>query len=127
MCFVGEVDDLAAFYAAIRVAVVPLRYGAGVKIKTIEALQYAVPSVATSIGAEGLPLDDHRVLPVEDDPAAFATTVARLLRDPDAWARQRDAILEQHDRWERVGRPPVWPSLLDRLAVPVRVADPLAT
>lgn len=127
VCFVGEVDDLAAFYAAIRVAVVPLRYGAGVKIKTIEALQYAVPSVATSIGAEGLPLDDHRVLPVEDDPAAFAATVARLLADPDAWKRQRDAILDQHRRWERAGRPPVWPSLLDRLAVPVRVADPLAT
>ncbi|MCU1490929.1 MAG: wbbL 4 [Acidimicrobiaceae bacterium] len=125
--FVGEVDDLAAFYANVRVIVVPLRYGSGVKIKTIEALQYAVPSVATIVGAEGLPIDDPAVLPATDDPTEFAEWVALWLSDPTAWERQRRTILEQYRRWEDRERRSTWVELASRLAVPVRVMDPALT
>ncbi|MGC8477724.1 MAG: glycosyltransferase, partial [Acetobacteraceae bacterium] len=52
----GWVSDteLAGLYAAARVAVVPLRYGAGVKGKVVEAMRLGVPVVTTPIGAEGL-------------------------------------------------------------------------
>ncbi|MBV8727230.1 MAG: glycosyltransferase, partial [Candidatus Eremiobacteraeota bacterium] len=49
--FVGFVDDLPAFYDSARVAIAPILYGAGTKIKTIEALQHGVPVVATPVGA----------------------------------------------------------------------------
>ena len=45
--FEGRVRDLAMFYGDARVAIAPIRFGAGVKLKTIEALQYGVPTVAT--------------------------------------------------------------------------------
>lgn len=122
--FVGEVENLAAFYGSVRAVVVPLRYGAGVKIKTVEALQYAVPTVATSVGAEGIPLELPGVLSMEDDPGRFAEALARLLSDPVAWQASRAAIMGQLQRWE-AGRRPVWPAVLDALAVPVRILDPL--
>lgn len=122
--FVGEIDDLADFYGSVRAIIVPLRYGAGVKIKTVEALQYAVPTVATAIGAEGVPVDAPGVLVSEDDPRRLAEALAALLVDEDAWERQRRAILGQQRRWEAERRA-VWPAVLERLAVPVRILDPL--
>jgi GT2 family glycosyltransferase len=47
-------DELSARYNEARVAVVPLRFGAGVKLKVVEALVDGVPLVTTRIGAQGL-------------------------------------------------------------------------
>ncbi|HMG83868.1 MAG TPA: glycosyltransferase, partial [Ferruginibacter sp.] len=52
--FVTE-QELAALYRSAKLAVVPLRYGAGVKGKTVEAMYHGVPVVSTSFGIEGMP------------------------------------------------------------------------
>jgi glycosyltransferase involved in cell wall biosynthesis len=54
----GFVDDLTAEYADATAVVVPLRRGAGVKFKTVEALLHGVPVVTTPVGAEGIGRDD---------------------------------------------------------------------
>lgn len=77
-------DDLAAIYAKTRIVVVPLRYGAGVKGKTVEAMAYGVPVVSTSVGVEGLPGIDG-VVPVEDTPQGFAERVVMIYRDKEQW------------------------------------------
>ena len=51
--FVSE-EELQSLYHSCRIAVVPLRYGAGVKGKVVEALYYGIPVVTTSVGAEGI-------------------------------------------------------------------------
>jgi GT2 family glycosyltransferase len=79
--------DLAAAYDRARVAVVPLRYGAGVKLKTAEALRSGVPLVTTSVGAQGLP-DLSGTVPVQDDAAGFAAAVVALLHDDLTWESQ---------------------------------------
>jgi O-antigen biosynthesis protein len=76
--------ELAQFYATARVAVVPLRAGAGVKLKVVEALANGLPLVTTPVGAQGCPGLDQ-VVPVVDDPAAFAEATSRLLQDDAAW------------------------------------------
>lgn len=78
---------LAALYAAARVAVVPLRCGAGVKLKSVEALHAGLPLVTTSVGAQGLP---DLPAAVHDDPAAFAAAVIARLGDDALW-RQASA------------------------------------
>ena len=85
----GYVDDaeLARRYAQARVAVVPLRYGAGIKGKVVEALQQGVPLVTTAVGAQGLP-GLEEVAAVADDAAAMALAINRLLVDADAWRQQ---------------------------------------
>jgi GT2 family glycosyltransferase/glycosyltransferase involved in cell wall biosynthesis len=85
--------DLARHYAQARVAVVPLRFGAGVKGKMIEALQNGVPAVTTPVGAQGLGGLAGQV-PVTADASAFADAVLRLLRDDQAWRAQRRVQLD---------------------------------
>ena len=51
--FVTE-EELAVLYRSCRMVVVPLRYGAGVKGKVVEALYHGAPIVTTSVGAEGI-------------------------------------------------------------------------
>lgn len=82
-------DALRRLYLSARVAVVPLRYGAGVKLKVAEALREGVPLVTTTVGAQGLP-GLARAACIADDPARFAEEACRLLIDEAAW-RERCA------------------------------------
>ncbi|HSU05842.1 MAG TPA: glycosyltransferase [Acetobacteraceae bacterium] len=77
-------EELRGVYATARVVVAPLRYGAGVKLKVVEALREGVPLVTTPIGAQGLP-GVERVASVVPDPATFAEAVVRLLADDLLW------------------------------------------
>ena len=52
--FVSD-EELAALYQKTKITVVPLRYGAGVKGKVVEALYNGSVIVTTSVGAEGIP------------------------------------------------------------------------
>jgi GT2 family glycosyltransferase len=85
--------DLRELYRVARVAAVPLRYGAGVKLKVVEALREGLPLVTTSVGAQGLPgLED--VASVCDEPRAFADAVCRLLIEDDTWTARSAAQVE---------------------------------
>ena len=90
--FEGQVSNMADFYGRTRACIVPLRYGAGVKIKTVEALQYGVPTVSTSVGAEGIDLRGTAALLVADDARQFGLGLVSLLTDRVAWERQRAEI-----------------------------------
>jgi glycosyltransferase involved in cell wall biosynthesis len=82
----GFVPDevLDQFYEHAGIAIVPLRFGAGVKGKVLEALHHGLPLVTTSVGAQGLEgLED--VVPVDDDAAGLAKHIVAILQDPDLW------------------------------------------
>lgn len=96
----GYVDDAAldALYREVGLAVVPLRYGAGVKGKVLEAVQQNVPLVTTHIGAEGIP-DADTVMWIADDAQAIADAVIGLLNgsiDPAERMARYGSWLEQH-------------------------------
>jgi len=82
----GYVSDekLRDFYRSARVAVVPLRVGAGMKGKVLEALHFGVPLVTTPVGAQGLE-GVEAVIPVSADARELATAAAALLRDDARW------------------------------------------
>ncbi len=109
----GFVSDLAGFYRQLRVAVVPLRFGAGVKLKTVEAVQHGVPIVATGIGAEGLD-ELGACIAVHDEPGAFAAAVAARLLDASVWREHRRRI---EAALAAVPRDREWSELLASLAV----------
>lgn len=75
--------DLLAAYDRARIAVAPLRYGAGVKGKVLEAMRLGVPCVTTSVGAQGLA--EAGCLAVADDPASMAAAIAGLATDASEW------------------------------------------
>ena len=80
----GHVADLAAAYAQSDVLINPVRAGAGLKIKTVEALAYGLPLVTTTEGARGLRELDGHALRIADEPQAFADALQTLLASVDA-------------------------------------------
>lgn len=92
----GFVSDerLAELYRTTRLTVVPLRYGAGVKGKVVEAIYNNTAIITTSVGAEGIPEADKVMVVVDDDPEKlientqaveqiFADKLTELYQDTD--------------------------------------------
>ncbi|MDP3290246.1 MAG: glycosyltransferase family 4 protein [Methyloversatilis sp.] len=77
----GFVADYAAIWGRIDVAINPVRWGSGLKIKNVEALGHGVPLVTTTEGARGLDHDAGRCFRVADDPDRFARHCRELLAD----------------------------------------------
>jgi len=77
----GHVPDLIPLYAASRVAIAPLRFGAGIKGKVLEAMGHGLPVVMTPIAAEGTHAvhDEHALIAAT--PSAFAAAVVALYHD----------------------------------------------
>jgi glycosyltransferase involved in cell wall biosynthesis len=82
----GRVTSATDAYRGIDIAINPVRFGSGLKIKTVEALAHGVPLVATTVGAEGLEEGAGRFLVVADTAADFRR---ELLRLTDPALRQR--------------------------------------
>ena len=80
--FVSE-EELKELYEKVRLVVVPLRYGAGVKGKVIEALYYNDPVITTSVGAEGIDNSYNQML-VADEPGDFVEKCVKLYNDKEA-------------------------------------------
>lgn len=107
--------DVAAVYARIGVALVPLLSGTGVSVKTLEALRFGRPVVATPSGARGLDAEATPGLHLAEGAAAFAARVCDLLdgaaasaprcvpeAGSDGPARRPDAVAEFYDLFRRV-------------------------
>jgi hypothetical protein len=89
----GRADDANEVVRNARVVLAPLRFGAGIKGKLLEAMQCGTPSVTTSIGAESM----HDELSwngfIEDNPAVFAEKAIMLYQDKKLWLQaQKNGI-----------------------------------
>jgi len=80
---VGHVPDIGVELARADIIVVPILFGSGTRIKILEAFAQRIPVVSTTLGAEGLGVEDGRHLLIGDDPASIASACARLLTEPD--------------------------------------------
>lgn len=86
-------EKLRELYETCRVTVAPLRYGAGVKGKIVDALYNRTAVVTTTIGAEGIP-HDPMPFAIADDAKAFADEVVKVYTDEHAWNKSRAQALE---------------------------------
>lgn len=88
----GSISDmeLTRLYAQARAAAIPLRFGAGVKNKVLEALHHGLPLVTTPTGAEGIP-DLETVASVESATDGFVQALATLLSDDTLWGERSRA------------------------------------
>jgi sugar transferase (PEP-CTERM/EpsH1 system associated) len=103
----GEVPDVRPYLGAAAVFVAPLRFGAGTRLKLLEAFAAGVPVVSTRLGAEGLECADGRHLLVADDAPGLARQAGRLLADPALRGRlagaARRLVRREYD-WRAIGR-----------------------
>ena len=78
----GQVPDIRKPLGSYAVFVCPIRTGAGVRVKILEAFASGIPVVSTSLGAEGLAAKSGEEILLADTPAAFAEGCLRLLEQP---------------------------------------------
>jgi GT2 family glycosyltransferase len=83
----GHVADLEPYLRSCRLSVAPVRYGAGVKGKINMSMSYGLPVVSTTIGCEGMFLQDGVDVLVADEAPAMADAVCRLYEDEALWER----------------------------------------
>jgi glycosyltransferase involved in cell wall biosynthesis len=78
----GYVDSLDEVLHGACAMLVPLLFGSGVKLKTIDALSYGLPIIATDFGVEGVGVSTNYDCIVENDLSKYGYWMEKLI-DPD--------------------------------------------
>jgi glycosyltransferase involved in cell wall biosynthesis len=102
----GRVADLSPWYHNAGIAICPLRLGSGTRLKILEAMSFGNPVISTSLGCEGLAVENGLNIVVKDSPEEFAKGISSLLHDPRLFAdirtNARDFVLRSYD-WNVIG------------------------
>ena len=85
----GRAEDAAEVIKNARVMLAPLRFGAGIKGKLLEAMQCGTPSVTSSIGAEAMAGDLEWNGFIIDDSNEFVASVIALYSDVSLWEKSQ--------------------------------------
>jgi polysaccharide biosynthesis protein PslH len=104
---VGPVADLDAELRRADVSVVPIRVGAGTRLKVLEALANRLPLVSTRVGCEGIELVDGEHALLADDATSFAASCVALALDGDLRQRLADTgavLFAQSYDWSHIER-----------------------
>ena len=80
-----SVDELSALYSKVKIAIVPLRYGAGVKGKVIEAMANGVPVVGTDVAFEGIPKGDGFMYKGVNKAGEMAAKALEVYNNKEEW------------------------------------------
>jgi len=90
----GWADSVAQVMQKTRVCLAPLRFGAGLKGKLLDAMLYGTPGVTTSIGAEGMYGDLLTPGVIADTPEAFAALSVAIYSDKIKWQQNAQRGIE---------------------------------
>ena len=88
---VGFVEDVADAFDPHRVFVAPLRSGAGIKGKVLEALVRGIPCVISPVAAEGIGLRDGQECFIARTPDDWIAAIRRLMTDDALWQAMTEA------------------------------------
>ena len=86
----GRADYAQEIVRNARVMLAPLRFGAGIKGKLLEAMQCGTPSVTTTIGAESMCGDLPWSGFITDDAQVFADKAVELYNDKQLWLKTQE-------------------------------------
>ncbi len=95
----GFVEDISEYFNNAKLFVAPLAFGAGIKGKIGQSLEFALPLLTTKIGAEGFdfsPNEELMIAPM-DSPKVFAEKIIALYKNEKLWnivSENSEKILE---------------------------------
>lgn len=86
----GYLEDVSEYFLNSKLFVAPLRYGAGMKGKIGQSLEFGLPIVSTTIGVEGMDLIHENNVLIADDAEDFAKEVIRLYENEHLWSEIKE-------------------------------------
>lgn len=115
----GEVPDVRPYLAKGVLSIVPLLSGGGTRLKLLEAMAMRRPVVTTTIGCEGLAIQNDYHAIVRDDAADFATAIIQVLQNQALWSRLANngyGLVAKEYGWQKAAEPilEVWNCLAAR-------------
>jgi len=103
----GWVEDTRPYIAESAVFIVPIRIGGGTRMKIYQAMAMSKAVVSTSIGAEGLPLENDKHIIFADDNKSFANSIMTLLNNAEKRKKIGETARQyvyENFRWENVAK-----------------------
>ena len=77
----GGVDSVTPYYQNSDIVIAPIRYGGGTRIKILEAMSFQKAVISTTIGAEGIDIEDGISIRLADKPEDFAKACITLIEN----------------------------------------------
>ena len=102
---IANPDDMSDVAKDCCLSIVPIRFGSGTRIKILHSMAMGLPVVSSSLGCEGLLVEDGKHLLIQDLPNQFAQAVLRLLADLDLQQTLIDngrQLVEQKYDWNAI-------------------------
>ncbi|NKC12962.1 MAG: glycosyltransferase [Gammaproteobacteria bacterium] len=103
----GFVDEMMPYMHRAKVFVIPLQYGAGTRLKVPQAFACGIPTVSTTIGAEGIDYTVGSDILIADSDEAMADAICTLFADRELYrtlrTRGRETALSKYD-WRVIGQ-----------------------
>jgi O-antigen biosynthesis protein len=103
----GWAEDAFTVMEASRICLAPIRFGAGLKGKLLDAMIMQTPSITTSLGSEGMYKDEPWGGKVANDVQVFVEEAVKLYNDEEAWVNAQQnttAILHAHYDAQSLGK-----------------------
>jgi len=99
----GGVSDIRPYLKRATLFVCPVRLGSGLRFKLLEAMASGLPLITTTLGAEGIPLQNGDNCFLADKPEIMAECIDLLLGDDilrQSIARQARTLVEERFNWD---------------------------
>lgn len=103
----GTVDDVRPYIAESALYIVPLRVGGGSRLKILEAFSMGKVVLSTTVGAEGLSVENGRHILLRDTPRDIADTACAVLSDTNRFKSYGNAgreLIEEQYTWDAIAK-----------------------
>lgn len=101
----GFVEDIQKYMRETDIFIVPIRIGSGTRLKILEALALQMTIVSTSIGCEGLAVEDDQNILIRDTPEEFANAIINILQNKEKYqhlGQNGRKLVEGMYSWEKI-------------------------
>lgn len=101
----GFVEDIWSEISNKELAIVPLRIGGGIRVKILEMLAAGINILTTSLGAEGIPVNDNKHLLIADSSQHFAERIIDFMNgkfDSNQISLNGKQLIKDNYVWEKI-------------------------